>query len=126
MEVGNGPVRVGIDNAGSPRQGFHPAGYHGWLALKTHIIMTPAYQGSFLVRVKRLDRPGVIRVGATPTDTAPLLILGGPVSVGAGGAGWHDIPYFTFVRTPGCYGYQIDGLNFSITVVLRILTKYHP
>lgn len=125
MVVGKGPVRVGIDNAGSPRQGFHPAGYHGWLALKTHIVETPAYQGPFLVRTKRLDRPGVIRFGGTPAETAPLLILRGSIPSGAGG-GWHDIPYFTFVRSPGCYGYQIDGLTFSITVVLRILTKYQP
>jgi hypothetical protein len=53
MEVGTGPVRVGSDAAGNPHQGFHPSGYpHGWLALKTHIVTTPAYQGPFLVRAK--------------------------------------------------------------------------
>lgn len=75
MTVGAGPVRVAINNAGSPHQGFHPAGFHGWLALKTHVIETPAYEGAFLVRAKRLDRAGVIRFGATPADNAPVLVL---------------------------------------------------
>lgn len=126
MVIGAGPVRVGIDDAGNPRDGFHPAGDHGWLAMKTHFVETPALQGPFLVRAERLDRPGVIRIGSTPADKAPLLVLGGPPPVGASGGGWYDIPYFTFVRTPGCYGWQIDGLKFSTTVVVRILTKYHP
>jgi hypothetical protein len=123
MEVGTGPVRVGSDDAGNPHQGFHPSGYHGWLALKTHIVMTPAYDGPFLVRAKRLDRAGEIRFGATPAENAPLLVLG---AMHPGRGSWQDFPYFTFVRTPGCYGWQIDGLTFSTTVVVRILTKYHP
>jgi hypothetical protein len=126
MVVGRGPVRVGIDNVGNPHQGFHPAGDHGWLALKTHFVETPALHGPFLVRAERLDQPGVIRIGSTPADWAPLLVLGGRASVGGSGGGWHDIPYFTFVRTPGCYGWQIDGLTFSTTVVVRVLEKYHP
>jgi hypothetical protein len=126
MVVGTGPVRLGVDDAGNPRQGFHPAGDHGWLALKTHLAETPAHEGPFLVRPERLDRSGVIRIGDTPADNAPLLVLGSPTPVGARGEGWHDIPYFTFVRTPGCYGWQIDGNTFSTTVVVRILTKYHP
>ncbi|HEY3578266.1 MAG TPA: hypothetical protein VGK68_09805 [Gaiellaceae bacterium] len=124
--MGSGPVRVGVDNAGNPHQGFHPASYHGWLALKTHIVEPPAYHGPFLVRARRLDQPGVIRFGPTPAANAPLLALGGSIPVGGGRGGWHDIPYFTFVRRPGCYGLQIDGLSFSTTVVVRILTKYHP
>jgi hypothetical protein len=111
MTVGTAPARVSIDNAGDPHHGFHPAGYHGWLALKTHFVSTPAYQGPFLVRAKRLDRPGVIRLGGTPSQAAPLLVPGPRRNVGRGH--WRDTPYFTFVRIPGCYGWQIDGLTFQ-------------
>lgn len=125
MVVGTGPVRVGIDAAGNPHHGFHPSGDHGWLALKTHFDETPADdEGPFLVRAERLDRPGAIHIGSTPANRAPLLVLGNMHPVGRGS--WQDIPYFTFLRTPGCYGWQIDGLNFSTTVVVRILTRYHP
>ncbi len=122
MTVGTGPVRLAINNAGNPHRGFHPAAYHGWLALKTHIIETPAYDGPFLVRAQRLDRSGTIRFGPTPAEAAPLLVLR---AMHPGRGSWQDIPNFTFVRTPGCYGWQIDGLTFSITVVARILTTYH-
>ena len=125
MVVGTGPVRIGTDGAGNPRQGFHPSGDHGWLALKTHFDETPADdEGPFLVRGERLDRPGVIHIGSTPADRAPLLVLGNMHPTGRGR--WQDLPYFTFVRTPGCYGWQIDGLDFSTTVVVRILPTYNP
>jgi hypothetical protein len=121
MVVGTGPVRIGTDDAGNPGQGFHPAGDYGWLALKTHFDETPGYNGPFLVRTERLDRPGMVRIGSTPAEKAPLLVLGAMHAVGQGS--WQDLPYFTFVKTPGCYGWQIDGLNFSTTVVMRVLAK---
>jgi len=31
------------------------------------------------------------------------------------------IPYFTFVKAPGCYGWQVDGLGFSELIVARLL-----
>jgi hypothetical protein len=40
-------------------------------------------------------------------------------------AGWREFPYFTFVRSPGCYAWQIDGLTFSDIVVVHVLSKYH-
>ena len=36
------------------------------------------------------------------------------------------VPHFTFVKKPGCYGWQIDGLTFSKVVVIRILKRYDP
>jgi hypothetical protein len=124
MTVGTAPVRVATDDAGNPRHGFHPSGYNGWLALKTHFVSTPPYQGPFLVRARRLDRGGVIRLGGTPSQTAPLFVSG-PRKKPQRRGSWRDTPYFTFVRSPGCYGWQIDGLNFSTTIVVRILSKYH-
>jgi hypothetical protein len=121
MAIGAGPVRVAINNAGNPHQGFHPAAFRGWLALKTHFFSSPSYQGPFLVRAKRLDHPGLVTLGATPTEAAPLLVRAGAY---AGTAGWREVPYFTFVRAPGCYGWQVDGRTFSEIIVVRLLRKF--
>jgi hypothetical protein len=121
MAIGTGPVRVAIDNAGNPRHGFHPAAFRSWLALKTHFFSSPSYQGPFLVRAKRLDHPGPMRLGATPREAAPLVVRAGAY---AGTAGWREVPYFTFVKAPGCYGWQVDGRTFSEIIVVRLLRKF--
>jgi hypothetical protein len=122
IAIGTGPVRVAINNAGDPRHGFHPGAFRGWLALKTHFFSLPSYQGPFLVRAKRLDRPGPVRLGATPTEAAPLVV---PPGANAGAAGWREFPSFTFVKAPGCYAWQVDGLKFSDIIVVRMLPKFH-
>jgi hypothetical protein len=125
MALGHGPVRVGIDNAGDLRHGrVHPAAYSpSWLALKTHFLSLPSYRGPFLVRARRLDHPGTIALGPTPSEAGPLVVPAGPADNGT--AGSREFPYFTFVRSPGCYAWQIDGLTFSDIVVVQILGRYH-
>jgi hypothetical protein len=121
----DGPVGVAIDNAGDLRHGevnlAH--GPSAWDNLKTHFFSVPAYQGPFLVRAKRLDRPGPIRVGAGPAQTAPLVVPRGQTPNGTNG--WREIPYFTFVKAPGCYGWQVDGLRFSEVIVVHMLPPLH-
>jgi hypothetical protein len=116
MTLGSGLVRVGIDDAGAARTGFHPAALHGWLAVKSHFFSYPRYRGPFLVRARSLWPGGRVRLGATPTQAGRLLA--------PSGSGWREQPDFTFVRSPGCYGWQIDGTTFSYVVVIRILRKY--
>jgi len=126
MALGNGPVGIVVDNVGDLRHGkVHLAvgEASGWLNLKTHFISFPAYPGPFLVRARRLDRSGPIRLGGTPAQTAPLVVPAGPTPNGS--AGWREIPYFTFVKAPGCYGWQIDGLTFSEAIVARVLPPLH-
>lgn len=121
----NGPVGVAIDNAGDLRHGKVNLA-HGpstWDNLKTHFFSIPAYQGPFLVRAKRLDRPGPIRLGGGPSQTAPLVVPRGPTPNGTNG--WREISYFTFVKAPGCYGWQVDGLTFSDVIVARLLPPLH-
>ena len=123
--LGNGRVRAGIDNAGDLRHGkvnLAP-GPSGWNNLKTHFFSVQAYQGPFLVRAKRLDRHGPIRLGATPAQTAPLVVPRGQTPNGTNGR--REIPYFTFVKAPGCYGWQVDGLTFSEVIVARLLLPLH-
>jgi hypothetical protein len=123
-EVGRGLVRVGVDNLiidGIVHPA--PAGSAGWLALKTHFVSVPAYQGPFLVRVKRLGHPGPVRLGPTPAQAGPYLALGGRAYDDPGG--WRDAPDPTFVKAPGCYGWQVDGLTFSEIIVVRVGQKVH-
>jgi hypothetical protein len=121
-----GPVGVAIATAQATLRHGRVNLVHGpsaWLNLKTHFFSIPAYQGPFLVRAKRLDRPGPIRLGARPAQTAPLVVPRGQTPNGTNG--WREIPYFTFVKAPGCYGWQVDGLTFSEVIVARLLPPLH-
>jgi hypothetical protein len=112
---------VGIDNPGDLRHGKvrMAPGRGRWYGIKTHFFSVPGYQGPFLVRTRRLDQAGPVRIGASPASARPLLVRAGPTANGSGG--WREVPYFTFVRAPGCYGWQIDGRTFSEVIVARIL-----
>jgi hypothetical protein len=126
IALGNGPVRVFINNAGDLRQGrAHLAStrFPNWLALKTHFFSSPDYQEAFLVRTKRLDRGGPIALGARPTDATSVLVPSGPAANGQ--EGWREFPYSTFVKSPGCYAWQVDGLTFSEIIVVRMLGKFN-
>jgi hypothetical protein len=37
--------------------------------------------------------------------------------------GWRNFPSHTRLRTPGCYGYQVDGRTFSIVIVFQAVTN---
>lgn len=120
IALGNGPVRVRIDNAGNLLRGSVGLGdtsFPGWHAFKTHWLSVPSYQGPILVRAKRLDRVGRISLGDAPNQAAPLVVPPGPSLNDS--SGWRDVPYPTWVKTPGCYGWQIDGRTFTEIVIIR-------
>lgn len=124
--LGSGRVRIAINNPGDLRHGkvnMATGRASGWHGIKTHFFSVPGFQGPFLVRAKRLDRSGPIRIGATPTHAAPLVVPRGPAANGSNG--WREIPSFTFVKAPGCYGWQIDGRAFSEIIVARVLPALH-
>jgi hypothetical protein len=127
MAFGAGqPVRIAINDSGDLRHGLVDMGRavsHGWYAIKSDFVSAPAYQGPFLIRAKRLDRPGPIRLGATPSQRSWTIVPAGPTVNGA--AGWRDVPAETFVKAPGCYGWEADGLTFSETIIVRVLPPLH-
>jgi hypothetical protein len=45
----------------------------------------------------------------------------GPTLNGAGG--WREAPSGLWVRAPGCYAWQVDGLTFSETIVVRAVLR---
>lgn len=121
IALGNGLVRVVIANAGDLRRGvadLSPSSSPPWIALKTLWFSVPAYQGPFIIRAKRLGRPGPVALGEGPT-VAPLVVPSGP-TLNSGG-GWREAPGGLWVRTPGCYAWQVDGLTFSEIIIVHTL-----
>jgi hypothetical protein len=78
VALGTGLVRV---IAGSTRRGIaeliNPTSAPPWLALKTLWFSLPAYQGPFVIRAMRLDRPGPVALGEG-AGMVPLVIPPGP------------------------------------------------
>jgi hypothetical protein len=61
-----------------------------------------------LVRGRRLDGPQHVRFDSGRHPSLELRIRGSG-----------DHPSFTRLRTGGCYGYQVDGRNYSRVIIFR-------
>ncbi|HEY5385631.1 MAG TPA: hypothetical protein VIJ56_10370 [Acidimicrobiales bacterium] len=95
-----------------------PSSAPGWGALKTVWLSLPAYKGPYLVRGERLDGPGSVRIGDSPSRGSFVVPTG--VSVN-GGDGYRPGIAYVWLRQAGCYGFQIDGTTFTRTVVLYVV-----
>jgi len=125
VALGDGPVRILVNNPGDLSRGrvqLASTEVPGWLALKTHFFSGPSYQGPFLVRAERLDRPGPVSLGSAPGEQQQLFMPAGPAANGLDG--WREFPSSTFVKAPGCYGLQVDGLMFSEVIVIHMLPRF--
>jgi hypothetical protein len=120
--LGRGPVLPLIENRGDFARGVVQLGgtdVPGWKALDTVWVSARRYDGPFVIRAQRLDGPGQVRLGvaAPPASPAPLAVPSGPTL--NTGAGWRTLPSGLWVRGPGCYAWQVDGLTFSEIIVVR-------
>lgn len=130
--LGKGPVRVLIAQTGDVRHGRPTLGIGGpspWHALQTLWFAIPGDDGPFVVRAARLGKPGPVAVQADGIGLAPGL---GPLTVPAGPtpnsfptptgssswAGYRTVPGSTWVKSPGCYAWQVDGRGFSEVIVV--------
>ena len=101
-------------DAGPAKQGMlrfrrnpdHPR----WFSLKTLWFSFPSYQGPALIRGRRLDGSGPVGIGEGPSTADPEFQAGPTVN---GGDGFREWPGATWLRAPGCYAWQVDGLGFS-------------
>jgi hypothetical protein len=125
VALGNGPVRPSLAelSVGDARRGIadllsRTSAPPPWLVVKTLWFSVPAYQGPFVIRAERLGRPGPIALGESPTF-APLVVPPGPTM--NGGLGWRTAPGGTWVKSPGCYAWQVDGLTFSYIIVVQAM-----
>jgi hypothetical protein len=119
VALGQGPVRPIPAAQGDLNRGIvdlsTDTGAPGWLAFKTLWFSVPSYQGPFVIRAKRLDGTGPIAFGETPT-LPPLVVPPGETLNSH--SGYRTAPGGTWVKAPGCYGWQIDGQSFSEIIVV--------
>lgn len=73
------------------------------------------YQGQVVVRVVRLDGEGR---GHVVLLYQPDATVGDAVVIDVGGQP-QDWPSLTYLSGPGCYAYQVDGVNFSKLIIFR-------
>ena len=83
---------------------------HGSPALATRVRS--------LIRGARIDAPGELRFARSTGDRLPALQARRGQAVQPNG--WRVWPGLILVRTPGCYALQVDGLNFSRVIVIRV------
>jgi hypothetical protein len=92
--------------------------YLGWAGTKV-LWTVPTYTGAVLIRGRQLDGPNPVGFDLGPTWTnrvLPEIRLRGPEY------GLH--PAATFVRTPGCYAYQVDTRRSSYLIVFEARDAY--
>ena len=105
--VKRGIVRL----AGLPKE-------EGWFQIKW--LWFTRYLGPILIRGRQLDGANPVRHGDDPSSGfARLAIASGPgINFERG---WRHLPGATWVRGPGCYGWQVDGRGFSETFVFEAI-----
>lgn len=122
VAIGDGPAYAagfsvdGILNISFPAPTETP--FHGseWSGAKVLWIVDPVYRGPLLIRGGRLDGPGQVRF---ETGAEPPFDLRLPAAASSAPADWRNFPSYTRLRSPGCYMYQIDGLNFTETIMFE-------
>jgi hypothetical protein len=114
--LGDGPVYpIGLGTAGhlSLANAFKRDDVFYWKVLW---ISGPNYQGRVLIRGERLDGSGGVVFGSADVFGWEELQL--PVEAWATGAdldaGWRMWPSYTGTLSAGCFGYQVDGEDFTV------------
>lgn len=89
-----------------------------WFSFGQKWVGAPSYRGPVLVRGRSLWGPEPVGFVFTEGSQQQLRFeAGGPSSA----SGWRGWVAFTLVQSPGCYGFQIDGLSFSEIIVFRVV-----
>jgi hypothetical protein len=118
QEYGSGPVRLVLGDRGDPSRGIVALGKPDrspWLAAENVLLINPSYRGPVLLRGQRLDRPGTAFFDGDEVSS----YLDPPYpDANTQKDSSRTPPASIFVRSPGCYGFQIDGTDFTTTIVL--------
>lgn len=114
---GSEPVRpLGrITAAGVGELGPAPS-TSGWYDFKTLWFSAPSYQGPWIVRGGELGGTSPVIFGEEPA-VSQLVVP--PIQTLNGANGYREAPGGTYVRAPGCYAWQVDGVGFSYLLVFR-------
>ena len=111
--------------------------HEGWHWNKVVWTRDPQYTGPIVIRGRQLNGPEILRFPAKGEGRWPKApeLTHSSLHVPAvhhrqtdptlGGTGWwEEIFTWVVVRTPGCYGVQIDGVGFSTTIVFEVYGPY--
>jgi len=84
----------------------------------------PSYHGPVLIRGRKLTgRDGLgFNAGVVPQAEMDLP----PDGVLYNSGGWRQWPGYVRLRSPGCYGLQVDGTTFSEVIIFRACLSSHP
>lgn len=106
--------------------------HEGWHWNKVVWTRDPQYTGPIVIRGRQLNGPESLRfqmmgVGPSP-DLAHSSLHVPAYTTGnrrdtRNSDWWEEIMTWAVVRTPGCYGVQIDGVGFSTTIVFEVFTR---
>lgn len=115
----NKPVRPGVatEDIEGVSRGRIPATRlsNGWLGFKTLWFAIPKFQGPFLVRAAAVGAGSIRRDKALERDM--FAVRAATIN---GTDGYRQVPGGTYVSTPGCYVWQVDGDQFSYQIVFRV------
>jgi hypothetical protein len=122
--LGAGPVYPGLAAKRVTFSSYDRA--PSWLAAKTIWAWRPALisrRTRVLVRGRRLDRPGLMRFQLGPEwGSAPItreLHLDTTQTVGSfSTSNWGTTVTMLLIRTPGCYGLQLDSERGTSTIIV--------
>jgi hypothetical protein len=124
--LGGGPVDVVLSQGGDLSHGVvdvASSNVPGWYGIKTEWNVEPSYRDWVVIRAKRLDDSGPIAALGNAT-IGPIVIPPGPSANGING--WREQPVGTYVKGPGCYGWQVDGMSFTEEIVVdAVLAPAH-
>ncbi len=118
VALGNGLVTAIASQAGDLAHGvvdLARSNVVGWYGIKTDWEIGPSYSGWVIVRAEQLNGDGPIAALAGAT-IGPVVIPPGPTDNTF--VGWREQPSGTYVKGPGCYGFQVDGSSFSEVIVV--------
>lgn len=90
-------------------------------------VGAPSYSGPVLIRGRKLTGPGGLGFGAGKVPLAEIDVPPGPAGgVGHNPGSWRLWPGYARLRSPGCYGLQVDGTTFSEVIIFRACLSSPP
>lgn len=83
-----------------------------WYWEKIPWVIDPSYAGPVLVRGHQVDGSTSLIFGPGEHDDEIQIVP-------QAGSDWRFVPAGTLVPAPGCYAYQVDGVNFTYHIIFQ-------
>ncbi len=125
IALSTGPVEPLIAAEGDPLRGvaqLDPDPRSGpWYFFKTLWFVLPSYTGPVLVRGARIDGAGWVAFGEAPVIGHLIIPPGSTLNEYPDG--YREAPGGTYVESPGCYAWQVDGTDFSYEIIFKAVRE---